>query len=77
MTIRKYQKSMDFLIWKLPFQLVVQEIAQDINPNFRFTADTIFALQESSEVFLVNLWKTEIFALFTGGELLSHQGTSI
>ena len=29
-------------------------IAQDMNPNLRFKADAIFAIQEVSEVFLVN-----------------------
>ena len=33
----------------------MQEKAQDLNPNLRFTADAIFTLQEASEVFLVNL----------------------
>ena len=55
MEIRKYQKSVEFLIRKLPFQRVVWEIVQDMNPNLRFTADTIFANQEASEVLLVNL----------------------
>ena len=34
---------------------MVWEIAQDINPNLRFMVDAIFALQEASEVFLMNL----------------------
>ena len=55
MEICQYQKSMEFLIRKLLFQRVVQEIAQDFNLNLRFTADAIFALQQASEVFLVNL----------------------
>ena len=55
MEIRKYQKSVEFLIWKLPFQRVAWEIVQDMNLNLRFTADAIFTLQEASEVFLVNL----------------------
>ena len=55
MEIHNYQKSVEFLIRKLPFQRTVWEIAQDMNPNLRFTADAIFALQEASEVLLVNL----------------------
>ena len=55
MEIRKYQKSIKFLIRKLPFQRVVCEIAQDMNLNLRFTTDAIFTLQEVSKVFLVNL----------------------
>ena len=31
MEIQKYQKSVEFLIRKLPFQRVVQEIVQDMN----------------------------------------------
>ena len=57
MEIRHYQKSVEFLIRKLPFQRVVREIAQDIGAidDLRFTPDAIFALQEAAEVFLVNL----------------------
>ena len=57
MEIRHYQKSVEFLIRKLPFQRVVQEIAQDIGAidDLWFMPDAIFTLQEASEVFLVNL----------------------
>ena len=53
MEIRHYQKSVEFLIRKLPFQRVVQEIAQGIGAidDLRFTPDAIFTLQEASEVF--------------------------
>ena len=57
MEIRHYQKSVEFLIRKLPFQRVVREVAQNLGviDDLRFTPDAIFALQEASEVFLVNL----------------------
>ena len=57
MEIRHYQKSVEFLIRKLPFQRVVREVAQNLGAidDLRFTPDAIFALQEASEVFLVNL----------------------
>ena len=57
MEIRHYQKSVEFLIRKLPFQRVVREIAQDLGAidDLRFTPDAIFTLQEAAEVFLVNL----------------------
>ena len=55
MEIRHYQKTVEFLIRKLLFQRLVREIAQDKKPDLRFTSDAIFALQEASEVFLVNL----------------------
>ena len=53
--IRHYQKTVEFLIRKLPFQRLIREIAQDKKPDLRFTSDAIFALQEASEVFLMNL----------------------
>ena len=55
MEIRQYQKSVEFLTRKFPFQRLVQEIAQEFNTDLRFTSDAIFALQEASEVYLVNL----------------------
>ena len=57
MEIRHYQKSIEFLIRKLPFQRFVREITQEQGTiaNLRFTPDAIFTLQEASEVFLVNL----------------------
>ena len=57
MEILHYQKSVEFLIRKLPFQRVVWEVAQNLGAidDLRFTPDTIFTLQEASEVFLVNL----------------------
>ena len=57
MEIWHYQKSVEFLIRKLPFQRVVREVAQNLGAidDLRFTPDGIFALQEASEVFLVNL----------------------
>ena len=57
MEIRHYQKSVEFLIRKLPFQRVMREVTQNLGviDDLRFTPDAIFALQEASEVFLVNL----------------------
>ena len=75
MEIRHYQKSIEFLIRKLPFQRVVQKIAQEIGTinDLRFMPDAIFALQEASEVFLVNLMEDANFVLFTMVELLLLQ----
>ena len=55
--IRKYQKSTDLLIRKLPFQRLVREIAQDFKNDLRFRAQAIFALQEASESYLVALFE--------------------
>ena len=55
--IRKYQKSTDLLIKKLPFQRLVREIAQDFQTDLRFRRDSILALQEAAEAFLVALFE--------------------
>jgi histone H3 len=48
--IRRYQKSTELLIRKLPFQRLVREIAQDFKTDLRFQTSAILALQEASEV---------------------------
>ena len=54
--IRRYQKSMELLIRKLPFQRLVRELAQDLGKiNIRFQIGAIMALQEASEAYLVGL----------------------
>eukprot|EP01110_Echinostelium_bisporum_P002827 TRINITY_DN16_c0_g2_i1.p1 TRINITY_DN16_c0_g2~~TRINITY_DN16_c0_g2_i1.p1 ORF type:complete len:138 (+),score=68.55 TRINITY_DN16_c0_g2_i1:31-444(+) len=55
--IRKYQKSTELLIRKLPFQRLVREIAQDYKTDLRFQASAIAALQEASEAYLVSLFE--------------------
>ena len=55
--IRKYQKSTELLIRKLPFQRVVQEIAQDFKTDLRFQAAAVMALQEVTEAYLVGLFE--------------------
>ena len=57
--IRRYQKSTELLIRKLPFQRLVREIALDFWPKDggpRFTANAIKALQEAAEAYLVGLF---------------------
>ena len=62
--IRKYQKSTELLIRKLPFQRLVREIAQDLFPDVRFQSSAILALQEASEAYLVGLFEdTNLCAL--------------
>ena len=55
--IRKYQKSTDLLIRKLPFQRLVREIAQNFKTDLRFQSTAILALQEASEAYLVGLFE--------------------
>ncbi|CAI9291551.1 unnamed protein product [Lactuca saligna] len=55
--IRKYQKSTELLIRKLPFQRLVREIAQDFKTDLRFQSSAVAALQEVSEAYLVGLFE--------------------
>ncbi|KAF9534228.1 histone-fold-containing protein [Crepidotus variabilis] len=63
--IRKYQKSTDLLIQKLPFSRVVREITMemttDLNtPNtadLRWQSSALLALQEATEAYLVHLFE--------------------
>ena len=55
--IRKYQKTTDLLIRKMPFQRLVREIAQDFKTDLRFQSSAVLALQEASEAYLVGLFE--------------------
>ena len=53
--IWRYQKSIELLIRKLPFQHLVHEILQGFGVGFRVTPAMMMALQEAAEVYLVQL----------------------
>ncbi|KAG2040120.1 histone-fold-containing protein [Suillus americanus] len=55
--IRRYQKSTELLIRKLPFQRLVREIAQDFKTDLRFQSSAVMALQEAAEAYLVSLFE--------------------
>lgn len=55
--IRKYQRSTELLIRKLPFQRLLREIAQEFKTDCRFQSTAILALQEASEAYLVGLFE--------------------
>jgi histone H3 len=56
--IRRYQRSTEVLIRKMPFQRLVREIAGDIaGQEYRFQVAAIAALQEASEAYLVGLFE--------------------
>ena len=62
--IRRYQKSTDLLIRKLPFQRLVREIAMFVRGDVRFSPASLLALQEASEAYLVGLFEdTNLCAL--------------
>lgn len=56
--IRKYQRSTDLLLPKLPFSRLVRETSDDCTLScFRWQSDAILALQEMAEVYLVILFE--------------------
>lgn len=57
MEIRRYQRSVDLLLPKAPFERVVREIAQDLKHDVRFQRSAIEALQHACETL-----ETEILA---------------
>ena len=62
--IRRYQRSSNLLIRKMPFQRLVREIAQTHNPGLRFQSGATLALQESAEAYLVGLLEdSNLFAI--------------
>ena len=56
--IRKYQKSTELLIRKLPFQRLVKEVCRDLfkTIDYRFQSTAVLALQEAAEGFLVSMF---------------------
>ncbi|MCJ1227078.1 centromeric DNA-binding histone H3-like protein cse4 [Toensbergia leucococca] len=59
--IRRYQRTTDLLLLKLPFSRLVREIALSLVPvggeSLRWQSQAIQALQESTEAFLVHLFE--------------------
>jgi len=55
--IRRYQKSTELLIRKLPFQRLVRELVLAFDSTVRFQANALAALQEASEAYLVGLFE--------------------
>ena len=55
--IRRYQKSTELLIRKLPFKRLVREIVQDMTAHTRVSASAVDAFQEASESYIVGLFE--------------------
>lgn len=55
--IRKFQKTTELLIRKLPFQRLVRAVAQEYMSDVRFQSSAIEALQEATESYLVSLFE--------------------
>ena len=71
--IRRYQKSTELLIRKLPFQRLVREVAQQFKSDLRFQSSAVLALQEASESYLVGLFEdTKLFKKLLNHTLLDY-----
>ena len=57
--IRRYQKSTETFLRKLPFQRLVREITVNVlkKEDMRFQSTAMLALQEASEAYLVRLFE--------------------
>ena len=55
--IRKYQKSTDLLIRKLPFQRLLREVAHAYKSDIRFQSTAVLCIQEAAEAYLVRLFE--------------------
>merc|ERR1712091_706511 len=55
--IRRFQKSTELLIRKLPFRRLVREIASEYRSELRFQSSAVLALQEASEAYMVGLFE--------------------
>ncbi|KAK3262895.1 histone H3 protein [Cymbomonas tetramitiformis] len=53
--IRKYQRTTELVVRKLPFQRLCREIAGELNAEVRFQSAALLALQEASEAYLVGI----------------------
>ena len=53
--IRRYQKSTDLLLRKLPFQRLAREITQNVRGDLRFQATALAASQEATMAYLIGL----------------------
>nr|XP_006813415.1 PREDICTED: histone H3-like [Saccoglossus kowalevskii] len=69
MEIRRFQKTTNLLLRKLPFARVVREVAQTVSGgwNLHWQSPAIMALQEASEAYLVSLFEDcNLIAIHSG-----------
>merc|ERR1712078_692865 len=55
--IKKFQKTTDLLVRKLPFQRLVREIASEHNADLMFQGQALLALQEAAEMYMVGMFE--------------------
>lgn len=55
--IRKYQKSTDHVIRRMPFQRLVRDIAKQVMPDAKFNSNALKAMQECTEMYISRLFE--------------------
>ena len=65
--IRKYQKSTELLIQKLPFQRLLREVSNSIKKDLRWQSTTILSIQEAVEDYLVRMFEEVNICVIHGG----------
>ena len=55
--IKRYQKSMDMLLPRAPFQRLVRSIVSDMDHELRFQSHALVALQEATEAYIVGVFE--------------------
>jgi len=72
--IRKYQKSTDLLIPRLPFQRLVKDIFQGLFlKQYRIQASALEALQEVAEAYLVSTFEMSQICAYHGSRLTVYK----
>ncbi|KAJ7534572.1 hypothetical protein O6H91_13G100400 [Diphasiastrum complanatum] len=64
--IRSYQKSVKFFIPRAPFVRLVKEIVNEFSLGNRVTADAVSAIQESTEMYLTQLFEVSFLCVVHG-----------
>jgi histone H3 len=55
--IKRYQKQVEMLLPRAPFQRLVREITQDLDHELRFASQALIAIQEASEAYIVGIFE--------------------
>lgn len=62
--IKRYQKTIDMLLPRAPFQRLVRNITEQMDHNLRFQSQALHALQEATEAYIVGLFEdTQLCAI--------------
>merc|ERR1711959_673787 len=64
--IKKFQKTTDLLLRKLPFQRLVREIAHEHNADLYLQSQALHALQDATETYLVGVFEDTNLAAIHG-----------